>query len=75
MATVLPRFISPQQNGFVWGRFIADNFLLAQELMSGLGKPSRRNNVALKLDMSKAYDSVSWVFLTQVMLGFGFGER
>lgn len=75
LAKVLPRLISPQQSGFVKGRLITDNYLLAQELILDIGKKNRGGNVALKLDMAKAYDRVSWVYLTQVLRKFGFGER
>lgn len=75
MAHVLPKIISPQQSGFVRGRLILDNFLLAQELLSSMGRTSKNADVALKLDMSKAYDRVSWVFLTMVLRRFGFGEQ
>nr|XP_027083663.1 uncharacterized protein LOC113705962 [Coffea arabica] len=75
LARVLPRIISPQQSGFVRGRLISDNFLLAQELISNIGRTSRNADVALKLDMSKAYDRVSWIFLTTVLRRFGFREQ
>nr|XP_027064499.1 uncharacterized protein LOC113690699 [Coffea arabica] len=74
LAKLLPRIISPQQSGFVKGRQIADNFLLAQELVADIGKQSRGGNVVLKLDMMKAYDRVSWYFLLQVLRRFGFSE-
>ena len=32
-------------------------------------------NVALKLNMTRAYDMVLWVFLINVLRAFGFGER
>ncbi|XP_071940073.1 uncharacterized protein [Coffea arabica] len=74
VAKVLPSIISPQQSGFVKGRQIFDNFLLAQELVSDIHRKNRGGNVVLKLDMAKAYDRVSWPFLLQVLRRFGFGE-
>ncbi|XP_027156511.1 uncharacterized protein LOC113757398 [Coffea eugenioides] len=61
--------------GFVKGRNITENYLFAQELMSGIRKKARRGNVALKLDMAKTYDRVSWTFIVSVLRKFGFGER
>nr|XP_027127736.1 uncharacterized protein LOC113743841 [Coffea arabica] len=43
--------------------------------MSGIGKKSRKGNVALKLDMLKAYDRVSWFFTDKVLHKFGFEEH
>ncbi|XP_071923243.1 uncharacterized protein [Coffea arabica] len=71
---LLPKIISPQQSGFVKGRQISDNFLLAQEIVTDIGKPSRGGNAVLKLDMMKAYDRVSWCFLLQVLRRFGFSK-
>ncbi|XP_027077095.1 uncharacterized protein [Coffea arabica] len=75
LSRLLPKIISPQQSGFVRGRHISDNFLLAQELISGIRQPNQGGNVVLKLDMAKAYDRVSWIFLLQVLRRFGFSER
>ncbi|XP_027098892.2 uncharacterized protein [Coffea arabica] len=75
VAGVLPRIISPQQSGFVKGRNISENYLLAQEVVVGIGKKARGGNVVLKLDMSKAYDRVSWLHIIGVLRRFGFGER
>ncbi|XP_027184132.1 uncharacterized protein LOC113782440 [Coffea eugenioides] len=74
LSKVWPSIISPQQSGFVKGRQIFDNFLLAQELVSDIHRKNREGNVVLKLDMAKAYDRVSWPFLLQVLRRFGFGE-
>ncbi|XP_071939206.1 uncharacterized protein [Coffea arabica] len=52
VATLLPKIVSPQQTGFIKGRNIRENFLLAQEIITGIGKKTRGGNVALKLDMS-----------------------
>ncbi|KAL0447866.1 UNVERIFIED_CONTAM: hypothetical protein Slati_1914500 [Sesamum latifolium] len=44
-------------------RLIGDNILLAQEVMHSLSANKKDWNVALKLDMAKAYDRVDWAFL------------
>ncbi|XP_027060814.2 uncharacterized protein [Coffea arabica] len=75
LSAILPKIISPQQSGFVKGRNITENYLLAQEVLSGIGKASRGGNVALKLDISKAYDRVSWTHIVSVLRRFGFGEQ
>ncbi|XP_071913911.1 uncharacterized protein [Coffea arabica] len=54
---------------------MSDNYRLAQELISNVGKKYRGRNVVLKLDMIKAYDRMSWVFVLKVLRQFGFGER
>ncbi|XP_027060834.1 uncharacterized protein [Coffea arabica] len=74
LASVVSKFISPQQTRFVKGRSITDNYLLAQELIRGIGKKVRGGNVALKLDMTKAYDQMSWGHIIFMLRAFGFGE-
>lgn len=74
LARILPKLISPEQSGFVLGRLIHDNILLAQELMQSINKKVRGANVAVKLDMQKAYDRVNWFALIKVMRRIGFYE-
>jgi hypothetical protein len=62
---VLPFIISPNQSVFNPGRLICDNVLT-------LGKTG---HVAIKLDMSKAYDQVERGFLDDVMRRIGFAQH
>ena len=51
--------------------------LVAFELMRYLEhkKEGKKGFVAIKLDMSKAYDRVEWGFIKQVMEKMGFHEK
>ncbi|KAK4411853.1 hypothetical protein Sango_0258300 [Sesamum angolense] len=69
---VLPKVISLSQSGFVPGRLLSDNVLLAQELIHFLESRRPDANVVFKLDMAKAYDRVSWEFIYQVLQRKGF---
>jgi hypothetical protein len=64
--------ISPIQSAFIKGRFIQDNFMLVQQTARFLHQ-QKHSRILLKLDISKAFDSVSWSFLLEVMQHVGFG--
>ncbi|GJT71168.1 putative RNA-directed DNA polymerase, eukaryota, reverse transcriptase zinc-binding domain protein [Tanacetum coccineum] len=67
--------ISPNQSAFVPDRRISDNILLTQELMHNYHLDRGSPRCAFKIDIQKAYDTVDWVFLKQVLLAFGFHEK
>ncbi|XP_075080304.1 uncharacterized protein LOC142165824 [Nicotiana tabacum] len=72
----LPILISEEQSGFVKGRNIVENILLTQEIVTDIRLRTKAGpNVILKLDMTKAYDRLSWLFLTKVLRKMGFTER
>ena len=60
LKSYLPLFISETQSAFVAGRLISDNILIAQEMFHGLqtNKACQGKYMAMKTDMSKAYDRV-----------------
>ncbi|XP_075088070.1 uncharacterized protein LOC142170146 [Nicotiana tabacum] len=72
----LPSLISEEQLGFVKGRNIVENILLTQEIVTDIRLRTKAGpNVILKLDMTKAYDRISCLFLTKVLRKMGFTER
>lgn len=69
---LLPVLISPNQSAFIKGRSIVDNILLMQEKVKDYHKNQGSPRCALKIDIQKAYDSVAWEFLFDVMEGMEF---
>ncbi|GAU46371.1 hypothetical protein TSUD_141290 [Trifolium subterraneum] len=61
---------------FVEGRSILDNALIATEVIHALKRKTkgRRGELALKIDISKAYDKVDWGILRGVMTRMGFTD-
>ncbi|KAL0378647.1 UNVERIFIED_CONTAM: hypothetical protein Sradi_3170200 [Sesamum radiatum] len=72
---VLHLLIDSSQNAFIPGRSIADNVMLAQELLSGYNQKRLPPRCTIKVDIQKAYDSVRWDFLLEGLRIFNFPDR
>lgn len=57
---ILDQLISPNQAAFIKGRNIAENILLAHELVRNFHKDRGPAPFCVKVDLQKAYDKVSW---------------
>ncbi|KAL9226062.1 hypothetical protein vseg_001914 [Gypsophila vaccaria] len=65
--------VSENQSAFTPGRLITDNVLVAFEIFHYMNNSRRgEGHMALKLDMSKAYDRVEWDFLEAALRKLGF---
>ncbi|KAL8156575.1 hypothetical protein AgCh_001610 [Apium graveolens] len=74
---ILHDIITENQSAFVPGRNISDNVLVAFELLHFMKRKNYGSNgeVALKLDVSKAYDRVNWNYLNNRMEQMGFASK
>lgn len=57
--------IGPEHNAFIKSRLISDNVLIFHELVHSLNlkKSGKRAGMAIKLDISKAYECLEWSLL------------
>ena len=74
---ILPNVISNSHSAFVPNRLITDNTTVAFEVLHKMRnkRTGKKWQMAIKLDISKAYNRVEWVFLREIMLKLGFDDR
>jgi len=74
---ILHKCISENQSAFLLERSILDNAMIDIEVVHHMkvSKRVRDKNVALKSDISKAYDIIYWLYLKEVMLKTGFTSK
>jgi hypothetical protein len=74
LAPRMPELIGRNQSAFTEGRCIQDNFVLVRQ-SAVLLHQRKVPAVLLKLDVARAFDSVSWPFLLSILRQRGFGPR
>lgn len=75
LAKVAPKIISYHQRGFIQDIKIQDSICIAYEVFNMLDKKAFGGNLALKIDITKAFDTVDWNFLLKVLDAFGFDPK
>lgn len=75
LKVTLPEFIALNQSAFVKGRLLTKNLLLATELVKDYHKDTISSRCALKIDISKAFDSVQWNFLLKTLEAMNFPAK
>ena len=75
MQPLLASIISETQSTFVPGRAISNNVLITHEVLHFLktSRAEKRCSMAVKTDMSKAYDRLEWEFI-ELVFQLGFHE-
>lgn len=65
--------ISPEQTGYVEGRQIMDGIILTHEVIHSL-KSTKKPDMLLKIDLSKAFDKLCWRYIQSILRAFGFDQ-
>ena len=62
--SLLPHLISSIQTSFIPGKHITENIVIAQEVVHSMRKKKGKvGQMAIKVDLKKAYDRLSWEFI------------
>ncbi|XP_074300371.1 uncharacterized protein LOC141631626 [Silene latifolia] len=72
LSTILPDIVSPSQGAFIKGRDIVGNIFIYQDLIKMYKRKTYSPRVLMKIDLQKAYDSVEWAFVSDLLMALGF---
>ncbi|KAH6762314.1 hypothetical protein C2S52_019747 [Perilla frutescens var. hirtella] len=72
---VAATFVSNSQYGFIQGRQIHEAIVLASEGINALNRTHEGRNMAFKLEITKAFDTMEWPFIQRVLRNFGFPQQ
>lgn len=74
LAPYLQNLVSRAQSAFIKKRSIHDNFIYTQNIVKELHR-AKIPSLFIKLDIAKAFDSVRWDYLLEVLRAMGFGHK
>ena len=74
---MINEIIDSNQSIFIPRRLIADNIMIAYELLHSMKTRNKGSmgSMAIKLDMPKVYDRIEWPFLEAMLRKVGFGPK
>ena len=72
----LPSLICLTHTSFIPGRHISENIIIAQEAIYYLrNKKGKKKFMAIKIDLTKAYDMLGWDFINDTLLDVGIPDN
>nr|GEX26678.1 RNA-directed DNA polymerase, eukaryota [Tanacetum cinerariifolium] len=74
LSLVISNIISDVQTAFLPNRQILDGPFIINEILARC-KLKKQQAMIFKVDFAKAYDSIRWDFLDDVLISFGFGSK
>ncbi|XP_074283135.1 uncharacterized protein LOC141607680 [Silene latifolia] len=75
LASVLPCVVSMNQSAFIQGREILDNIFICQDLVRLYNRKNCSPRVMMKIDLKKAYDSIEWSFIEEMLIALNFPHK
>lgn len=76
LRSCLQTLVGPAQCSFIPKRQSHDNIIIAQEIFHSMrSKGGKKGWMALKIDLEKAYDRLSWNFIKDTLVDIGLPDR
>ncbi|GFY87986.1 hypothetical protein Acr_05g0016250 [Actinidia rufa] len=75
LAPTLSSIVDPAQSAFIQNRSMIDNIFLLQELLKQYGRKRASPRCILNVDLRKAFDSIDWVFLQELLSDLHFPPK
>ncbi|XP_057808675.1 uncharacterized protein LOC131023144 [Salvia miltiorrhiza] len=75
LSKVAAAYVTRNQFGFIQGRSIHDCIMLGSEGVNCMRRTNKGLNMACKIDIKKAFDTLNWDFLINVLKVLGFQQR
>ncbi|XP_062075287.1 uncharacterized protein LOC133779329 [Humulus lupulus] len=75
LSEVLPFLVHSNQGAFIKNRNLAHNIMIFQDLLKGYTRKNISARCIMKIDLSKAYDTVDWHFVEELLKNLCFPSR
>ncbi|XP_049406353.1 uncharacterized protein LOC125870027 [Solanum stenotomum] len=75
LKSAISLIVAENQSAFVQGRSMMHNVLICHDILRHYNLKNASPRCLMKIDLKKAYDIVSWEFLEEVLIHFGFPRQ
>ncbi|XP_074314243.1 uncharacterized protein LOC141649452 [Silene latifolia] len=74
LSVILPDIVHKNQGAFIKGKSILENILICQDIVKLYNRAAVSPRCLFKIDLQKAYDTVEWDFVKNLLLGLKFPD-
>lgn len=72
---MLSHLVNPVQSAFIENRVILHNIFLYHDILKHYKRKNQPARCTVKFDLKKAYDSLNWEFIKELLVGMNFPQQ